>query len=204
MSSSSAPNAPGFAAVRTALTDLQHGGCLYCGAALRATNTRVEHFIAWARYPVDLGHNFVLNGKRRDRLPACDHLAGRSRVALHRLRVGRIDGVPGVVEKGAAESPHKRLSTRRTQIWARRASSPYSADHDAGRQQNENVKHPQSSRDTLMRDATCPVDRSATVSASRQAERGEAIDDGNRTKSAHLGPAGFGIGTRRQDCVTQR
>jgi hypothetical protein len=40
----------------------------------------VDHFIAWARYPVDLGHNFVLansrcNGKKRDLLAAYDHLA---------------------------------------------------------------------------------------------------------------------------------
>jgi hypothetical protein len=40
----------------------------------------VDHFVAWARYPVDLAHNFVLadskcNNKKRDRLPACDHLA---------------------------------------------------------------------------------------------------------------------------------
>jgi 5-methylcytosine-specific restriction endonuclease McrA len=39
----------------------------------------VDHFIAWARYPVDLGHNFVLadsrcNSKKRDRLPAYEHL----------------------------------------------------------------------------------------------------------------------------------
>jgi hypothetical protein len=38
------------------------------------------HFVARARYPVDLGHNFVLaderrNNKKRDRLPACEHLA---------------------------------------------------------------------------------------------------------------------------------
>lgn len=40
----------------------------------------MDHFVAWARYPVDLGHNFVLadercNNKKRDRLPACGHLA---------------------------------------------------------------------------------------------------------------------------------
>jgi 5-methylcytosine-specific restriction endonuclease McrA len=42
--------------------------------------THVDHFIAWARYPVDLDHNFVLadsrcNSQKRDRLPASDHLA---------------------------------------------------------------------------------------------------------------------------------
>ena len=40
----------------------------------------MDHFVAWARYPVDLGHNFVLadercNNKKRERLPACEHLA---------------------------------------------------------------------------------------------------------------------------------
>lgn len=40
----------------------------------------VDHFIPWTRYPVDLGHNFVLadekcNCKKRARLPAGEHLA---------------------------------------------------------------------------------------------------------------------------------
>jgi hypothetical protein len=67
-------------AVRPVLMDIQHGSCFYCGSALKPINTDVDHFIAWARYPVDLGHNFVLadracNGKKRDRLPAIVHLA---------------------------------------------------------------------------------------------------------------------------------
>jgi hypothetical protein len=49
-------------------------------APLTPAAAHVDHFIAWARYPVDLGHNFVLadskcNSQKRDRLPACDHLA---------------------------------------------------------------------------------------------------------------------------------
>jgi len=40
----------------------------------------LDHFVACARYPADLAHNFVLadercNNKKRDRLPACEHLA---------------------------------------------------------------------------------------------------------------------------------
>jgi hypothetical protein len=40
----------------------------------------VDHFIPWAKYPVDLAHNFVLadrgcNSKKRDRMPHVDHLA---------------------------------------------------------------------------------------------------------------------------------
>jgi hypothetical protein len=41
--------------------------------------TEVDHFISWSRYPVDLGHNFVLadkrcNSQKRDRLPSYEHL----------------------------------------------------------------------------------------------------------------------------------
>ncbi len=69
-----------LAAVRPVLMDLQRGACFYCGTALTPVNTAVDHFIAWARYPVDLGHNFVLadgkcNNKKRDRLPAVNHLS---------------------------------------------------------------------------------------------------------------------------------
>ena len=49
-----------LAAIRPVLIDVQRGVCFYCGSVLKPTNTEVDHFIAWARYPVDLGHNFVL------------------------------------------------------------------------------------------------------------------------------------------------
>jgi hypothetical protein len=63
--------------------DLQNGRCFYCGTNLKPVSSHVDHFIPWARYTVDLGHNFVLadgscNGKKRDRLPACKHLAAWS------------------------------------------------------------------------------------------------------------------------------
>ena len=69
-----------LAAVRPVLLDIQQGRCFYCHGSLKAGATHVDHFVAWARYPVDLGHNFVLadercNNKKRDRLPACEHLA---------------------------------------------------------------------------------------------------------------------------------
>jgi 5-methylcytosine-specific restriction endonuclease McrA len=69
-----------LAAVRPVLMDVQHGRCFYCPKTLTAANAHVDHFVAWARYPVDLGHNFVLadsscNGAKRDRLPASVHLA---------------------------------------------------------------------------------------------------------------------------------
>ena len=66
--------------VRPVLLDIQRGRCFYCKGGLQPAATHVDHFVAWARYPVDLGHNFVLadsrcNAMKRDRLPACDHLA---------------------------------------------------------------------------------------------------------------------------------
>jgi hypothetical protein len=62
---------------------LQRSPCydsgFYCRAPLTAANTHVDHFIPWARYPVDLGHNFVLadsrcNTQKRDLLPSYGHL----------------------------------------------------------------------------------------------------------------------------------
>jgi 5-methylcytosine-specific restriction endonuclease McrA len=69
-----------LANVRSVLVEFQNGRCFYCGGILRPNATEVDHFISWARYPVDLGHNFVLadkqcNGKKRDRLPAVEHLS---------------------------------------------------------------------------------------------------------------------------------
>ena len=69
-----------LAVVRPVLLDIQNGRCFYCGSTLTPASTQVDHFVAWARYPVDLGHNFVLadskcNRQKLDRLPACEHLA---------------------------------------------------------------------------------------------------------------------------------
>jgi hypothetical protein len=69
-----------LAVVRPILMDLQRGRCFYCHAAIARGAAHVDHFIAWSRYPTDLAHNFVLadsrcNTKKRDRLPACEHLA---------------------------------------------------------------------------------------------------------------------------------
>jgi 5-methylcytosine-specific restriction endonuclease McrA len=63
---------------REILRDVQKGRCFYCGRALQDASA-VDHFIPWRRYPLDLGHNFVLadracNGNKRDRLAAVPHL----------------------------------------------------------------------------------------------------------------------------------
>lgn len=63
---------------RPILIDYQNGHCFYCTKALK-DRVDVDHFIPWSRYPVDLGHNFVLshescNAQKGDRLAAANHL----------------------------------------------------------------------------------------------------------------------------------
>ena len=67
-------------AVRPVLADLQHGACFYCGNLIRSEGGHVDHFIPWAKYPIDLAHNFVLadsrcNGRKKDRIAHVSHLA---------------------------------------------------------------------------------------------------------------------------------
>jgi hypothetical protein len=68
----------GLTVIAAGLRDLQQGTCFYCGGVLREASA-VDHFIPWSRYPLDLGHNFVLahaacNNDKRDMLAATDHL----------------------------------------------------------------------------------------------------------------------------------
>lgn len=63
---------------RPILIEYQSGRCFYCLRPLKG-KTDVDHFIPWSRYPVDLGHNFVLthstcNAQKSDRLAAVEHL----------------------------------------------------------------------------------------------------------------------------------
>ena len=65
--------------VQPILQEIQKGECLYCKRAINRGSAHVDHFIPWSRYPVDLGHNFVLahggcNSSKGDRLAAVDHL----------------------------------------------------------------------------------------------------------------------------------
>jgi hypothetical protein len=68
----------GLTVIAAGLRDLQKGTCFYCGNALKEGGA-VDHFIPWSRYPLDLGHNFVLahtacNQDKRDMLAATGHL----------------------------------------------------------------------------------------------------------------------------------
>ena len=60
------------------LDDLQEHRCFYCGSRISGTG-EVDHFIPWSRYPVDLGHNFVLahkscNNSKSNLLASVTHL----------------------------------------------------------------------------------------------------------------------------------
>lgn len=63
-----------------ALYDLQDGRCFYTGRRLdRPTTGEVDHFVPFARFPLDFGHNLVLASKdanacKSDRLAAEPHL----------------------------------------------------------------------------------------------------------------------------------
>jgi len=64
--------------VRPVLREVQSGICFYCHKPLKSGG-EVDHFVPWSRYPIDLGHNFVLahgrcNGTKSDRLAAVPHL----------------------------------------------------------------------------------------------------------------------------------
>jgi len=77
--------------VREILEDVQSGRCFYCERPLPPHAGHVDHFIPWAKYPVDLGHNFVLahascNSAKADHLAAADYLAAwAERNAQHQV-----------------------------------------------------------------------------------------------------------------------
>lgn len=64
------------------LREMQEDRCFYCGREVRGADeqSHIDHFIPWSRFPVDLGHNFVLahggcNLDKSDHLAATEHLA---------------------------------------------------------------------------------------------------------------------------------
>ena len=60
------------------LKDIQNGRCFYCAQPMNKS-LHVDHFVAWSRYQVDLGHNLVLahdtcNSAKADHIAAREHL----------------------------------------------------------------------------------------------------------------------------------
>lgn len=105
----------GLEVYRPLLLEIQKGSCFYCHEALRQTG-EVDHFVPWSRYPVDLGHNFVLahrvcNAKKRDHLAAEPHLAAwRERNDLHARPLSEFFQ--------HAHLPHRLLSSVSVARWA--------------------------------------------------------------------------------------
>lgn len=100
---------------RDILRDHQSGRCFYCASRVTGAGD-LDHFIAWSRYPVDLGHNFVFSH------PACN-LAKRDHLAHpHHLRHWRESNLDGgdqlAAAFDAARLPHDRERSRRIAVWA--------------------------------------------------------------------------------------
>jgi len=105
----------GLRVIAEGLLDLQKKRCFYCGVAVREGGV-VDHFIPWSRYPLDLGHNFVLahaacNNDKRDMLAASGHLE---------RWVQRNDGEATVLNEifGAARFPFDADASLSVAEWA--------------------------------------------------------------------------------------
>lgn len=98
------------------LREVQSARCLYCESEVKPGTAHIDHFIPWSRYPIDLGHNFVLahakcNAAKADHLGATEHLSRwveRNGTAAESLRVG--------FDK--AFIVHNARSSERIALWA--------------------------------------------------------------------------------------
>lgn len=104
-----------LAAFRDILRQHQSRECFYCGRSVSGAGD-LDHFIAWSRYPVDLGHNFVFshsecNRDKRDYLAHPDY--------LRRWREQNLDaGEPLSESFSEARLAHDMGRSRQVAIWA--------------------------------------------------------------------------------------
>jgi 5-methylcytosine-specific restriction endonuclease McrA len=71
--------------VRLALMELQEMRCFYTGQPLRPADAHVDHFLPWARSPIDAIENLVVADQRVN-LNKSDHLASAEHVETWRQR----------------------------------------------------------------------------------------------------------------------
>jgi 5-methylcytosine-specific restriction endonuclease McrA len=89
--------------VRGILHEVQKGRCFYCDRTMQSRAGHVDHFIPWVKYPLDLGHNFVVahqtcNSAKADHLAAADFLAAwADRNIQHREHLAAEFGEYGVL-----------------------------------------------------------------------------------------------------------
>jgi 5-methylcytosine-specific restriction endonuclease McrA len=115
-------------AYRPVLLELQNGVCFYCTGILTDTNQVVDHFVPWATYQVDLGHNFVLaharcNNAKSATLAAVQHLERWfDRNAEHGPRLAEFFDERGLLHNLAASRQVTRWAyanahRARAQVW---------------------------------------------------------------------------------------
>jgi len=125
--------------VREVLMPLQEGRCFYCGRRLNDA-AHVDHFVPWALYPSNLGHNFVLadascNADKSDLLADVPHL---NRWCSRNDRAGRqfeqaFEALGIVTDLGASRGiarwAYERARSTTTVTWvARRETRVMPAD----------------------------------------------------------------------------
>ena len=101
--------------IRSVLSRLQGNRCFYCSKEIR-NSAVIDHFIPWSRYPVDLGHNFVLahescNGAKGTFLAAEEHL----RNWMNRNRESASTISQACANAGV---PHDLLASTQIAVWA--------------------------------------------------------------------------------------
>lgn len=98
------------------LCQIDGSKCFYCNRGVVCGEQNVDHFIPWSRYPVDLGHNFVLadkgcNAAKSDVLPALQHF----RKWMDRNASAESVLAPAFM---ARRLPHNLQTSRRVALWA--------------------------------------------------------------------------------------
>ena len=129
-SSCLAPIGIALTALRSVLIGRQDRRCFYCNGASTGTTVHVDHFVARARYPADLGHNLVLadarcHNAKGERFPAVDHLT--------RLRLRPTRCIRTVPEDRAYDGLSAEKIDALLRKWLRLLPHPYEArDREAG------------------------------------------------------------------------
>lgn len=102
---------------REILREHQRGRCFYCDSHVRGAG-ELDHFVAWSRYPVDLGHNFVFSDSKCN-LAKRDYLAHQDHLQRWRdENLARGDLLAAAFDD--ARLPHDMERSRRITEWAYR------------------------------------------------------------------------------------
>ena len=119
--------------VREVLLPLQLGKCFYCGRPLNSA-MHVDHFVPWALYQSNLGHNFVLadascNADKADLLADISHLnRWRLRNEVAGSRLASAFESTGILtdlgaSRGIARWAYERARATSAVVWVERGST---------------------------------------------------------------------------------